>query len=791
MKLLKLLVLLLATTATLAAQEKFTLSGYVKDAETGETLIGANVFYNSKVGVSGTVTNLYGFYSLTLPAGEYDFEYNYIGFESIKKTIVLDKDISQNVELGTSALMLDQDVVITGRKEDDNVSSADVGKVELSVDKLKTLPAFMGEVDVLKSIQLLPGVQASGEGNAGFYVRGGGADQNLILLDDATVYNTGHLFGFFSVFNADALKNTTIIKGGMPAQYGGRLSSVLDVTMKEGNNKRFQADGGIGLIASRLTLQGPIQKNKSSFIISGRRTYISELAQPQINKTDFAGSGYYFYDLNAKVNYTFSDKDRVYLSGYFGRDVFTFANADRDFTTSIPWGNATGTLRWNHLFTDKLFMNATAVYNSYNFKFGVDVQDFKIEYFSGIRDYNFKVDFDYFPSLNHKVKFGMNYTWHKFSPSRLEANVQGTEVEPIEEINKAHEVSVYVQDEWDVTDKLKVNVGLRAALFAQVGPYDYTVSRDSVESFGEGELVKAYPVIEPRLNFRYRINDATSLKGSVTYNTQFVHLVANSASTLPTDTWLPSSKLIKPQTAWQYSLGWFQNFAENKYEASIEVFYKSLGNQIDYTETYVPTGPPTKLEDNFVFGRGRAYGAEFFVKKRLGKLNGWLGYTLSRSERIFDLEGQEINGGSWFVSTFDRPHDISLALNYEISPKWVLGGVWVYASGQAVTIPKELAIIQGTPVTLYGERNSYRIDAYHRMDLSLTYIPNPKKDKRLNSEFNLSIYNVYNRNNIYYINFVNELTDTTGDGENDTYQNKALAVSLFPIIPSITWNFSF
>ncbi len=787
------------------AQEKFTLSGYVKDISSGETLIGANVFYNSDEGMTGTVTNLYGFYSLTLPKGTYKIDYNYIGYETVSREVVLDKDISLNIELGESALMLDQDVVITGRKEDENVSSADVGKVALEVSKLKTLPAFMGEVDVLKSIQLLPGVQASGEGNAGFYVRGGGADQNLILLDDATVYNTGHLFGFFSVFNADALKNTTIIKGGMPAQYGGRLSSVLDVTMKEGNNKRFQADGGIGLIASRLTLQGPIQKNKSSFILSGRRTYISELAQPQINKTDFAGSGYYFYDLNAKVNYIFSDKDRVYLSGYFGRDVFTFSNGDRDFATNIPWGNATGTLRWNHLFNDKMFMNTTAVYNSYNFKFGVDVQDFKVEYFSGIRDYSLKVDFDYFPTVRHKVKFGVNYTWHKFSPSRLEANVQGTDVEPVVEINKAHEFAAYIQDEWDITGRLKVNVGLRAALFAQVGPYDFTYNSDSTTTFNEGEHVKSYPAIEPRMNFRYRITDAASLKGSVTYNTQFIHLVTNSASTLPTDTWLPSSKLIRPQRAWQYSLGWFQNLKQNKYEASVELFYKQLFNQIDYTETYVPTGPPTKLENNFVFGNGRAYGAEFFVKKRLGKFNGWLGYTISRSERIFegnDLEGDEdlaffenqpINDGKWFVSSFDRPHDISLALNYEISPKLILSGVWVFASGQAITVPKEIAFIDNKLITLYGDRNSYRIAPYHRMDLSLTYKPQQKKERRFKSEFNASIYNVYNRRNIYYIYFDSAFEDTTDDeiDNPDTFKNTAVAVSLFPIIPSITWNFSF
>lgn len=791
MKVLKFLLALLLTTSSLFAQQKYTLSGYVKDAESGETLIGANVFYSAEEGIVGTVTNLYGFYSLTIPEGEYEIEYNYIGFEPIRKLIVLDKDQSLNIELGSAALTLEEDVVITGRRVDENVSSADVGKVDLSVDKLKTLPAFMGEVDVLKTIQLLPGIQASGEGNAGFYVRGGGADQNLILLDGATVYNTGHLFGFFSVFNADALKNTTVIKGGMPAEYGGRLSSVLDITMKEGNNKRFEAKGGIGLIASRLTLEGPIQKNKSSFIISGRRTYASEIAQPRINKTDFKGSGYYFYDLNAKLNYIISDKDRIYLSGYFGRDVFTFSSSDRDFETQIPWGNATGSLRWNHLFNDKLFMHTTAVYNSYNFKFLADISGFKLDYFSGVRDYNLKVDFDYFPAVNHKVKFGANYTWHKFSPSRLEAEVQGEEVEPIEEINRAHEASIYIQDEWDITDQFKVNAGLRGTLFAQVGPYDYTINEDEVKSYGNGDLVKVYPALEPRLNFRYRISDNMSLKGSVTYNTQFVHLVSNSSSTLPTDTWLPSSRRIRPQKAWQYSLGWFQNFKDNAYEASVEVFYKSLQNQIDYAESYVPTGPNTKLEDDFVFGRGRAYGAEFFVKKRVGKFNGWIGYTISRSERIFNRENQEISSGNWFVSTFDRPHDISIALNYEFSPKWILSGVWVYASGQAITVPESIAFINNTPNVIYGDRNTYRIPAYHRADISLTFRPQVNSKRKFKSEFNVSAYNLYNRRNIYFIYFPSEFNDTNNDEVLDTYQNKAIAVSIFPIIPSITWNFSF
>jgi len=795
----QLCLLFLLISSSIFAQEKFTLSGYAKDADSGETLIGAYV-YNSAEKTTGTTTNVYGFYSLTLPAGTYQIAYSYIGFETTLLEIELDKDIALNVELTPEGVTLDDEVVVTSKRKDENVSSTQMGTVELGVDKIKKLPAFMGEVDVLKTIQLLPGVQASGEGNSGFYVRGGGADQNLILLDEATVYNTGHLFGFFSVFNADAIKNTTIIKGGMPAKYGSRLSSVLDISMKEGNNKRFAGQGGIGLISSRLTLEGPIVKNKGSFIVSGRRTYASEIAQPAINKTDFKGSGYYFYDVNAKVNYTISDKDRIFLSGYFGRDVFSFKNNERDFNFNIPWGNVTATMRWNHLFNDKMFMNLTAVYNSYNFKFEGGQENFSFEYFSGIKDWNAKVDFDYFPSIRHKVKFGANYTWHTFEPSVFQLSISGDGGgdQSEKQITHAHESAVYIQDEWDVTTDFSMNVGVRATLFNQVGPYEFKdPDSGEITTYERGDNVVNYPSIEPRLSMRYRINDDISLKAGITYNTQYVHLVTQSGSTLPTDTWLPSSKKIKPQKGWQYSVGYFQNFADGDFEASVELFYKSMKNQIDYNPFYFPE-LGERLEDQFVFGKGRAYGAEFFLKKRYGKLNGWVGYTFSRSLRTY----AEINNGDFFPSSFDTPHDLSFALNYEPNKKLTLGLVWVYGSGKPFTPSAALYNFGGGNLPFealdpfnesiaiyYGPRNSERIPDYHRMDFSLTYTPDyskRKRDRKFKSSYNFSIYNLYNRKNVLFVYLDTDINETTG-----TYELKYVATSLFPMIPSFTWNFEF
>lgn len=767
--------LLWLNVSDLSAQnnEKFTVSGYIYDAATGETLIGANV-YNKANPTQGTSSNVYGFYSLTLPAGDYDLVFSYLGYTDIVQPVALTENRKLNINLSEGVTIAE--VVVTAEAADKNVSGTQMGTVELPVEDIKLLPALMGEVDVLKALQLLPGVLSAGEGNAGFYVRGGGPDQNLVLLDEATVYNSGHLLGFFSVFNADAIKNTTLIKGGMPAQYGGRLSSVVDIQMKEGNDKKYQVDGGIGLIASRLTVQGPIKKEESSFIVSARRTYAFDLAQPFLKGTNFEGTNYFFYDLNAKVNYRISDRDRIFLSGYFGRDVFDYRSNDRDIFFSIPYGNATATLRWNHLFTDKLFMNLSAIYNDYDFAFGGGQSDFSVDVFSGIRDYNAKLDFDFYPNVRHNLKFGANYIYHRLTPNIASARSGDEEFSNNFEPQYAHEAALYLQDDWKINDKLRVNLGLRASLFAQAGPYE---SLFDGTQYVKGDIVKTYTGLEPRASVNYTVNPTTSLKAGVTLTNQYLHLVSNSTSTLPTDVWVPSSEFVRPQRGIQYALGWFKNFKNNMYETSVEVYYKDLKNQIDYRENYV-NNVADNVEQQFVFGKGRSYGAEFFLKKAKGDLNGWIGYTLSKTERIFP----DIDNGNPYPTTYDRRHDLSVVSNYKLSKKWNFGAVFVYGTGNAFTPLKSLFFIENNLNVAYGRRNSARIQPYHRLDLSATLTPKPDSEKPFKSSWTFSVYNSYNRQNPFFIYY-----DVTADSNAGTAQAAAYKVSIFPVIPSVTWNF--
>ncbi len=754
------------------AQNKYTLSGYVKDAGSGETLIAANVFVKDQSQL-GNVTNVYGFYSLTLPEGEYTIVASYLGFQNKELRVNLNQDTRLNIELTEGVVI--EEVVVTAEEKDRNVESTEMGTVDLLMDDVKKLPAFMGEVDILKTLQLLPGVMSAGEGNSGFYVRGGGPDQNLILLDEAPVYNTGHLLGFFSVFNADAIKNTTLIKGGMPAQYGGRLSSVVDVQMKEGNDKYYAAEGGIGLIASRLTFEGPIVKNKSSFIISGRRTYAFDIAQPFLEGTNFEGTNYYFYDLNAKVNYRFSDKDRLFASAYFGRDVLDYKSNQRGFNFKMPWGNATTTLRWNHLFSDKLFMNVSAIYNAYDFEIEGSQDQFTLRLISGIEDWNAKVDFDFFPSVQHSLKFGANYTYHTFTPNIASSESGDVSFESGIKEKFAHESAIYIQDNYKINPKLTVDFGLRGSMFTQVGPYE---SKSENKTYDKGEPVVTYTGLEPRLGAKYTLNQAASLKLGVTYNNQYIHLVTSSSGTLPTDIWLPSTQKVKPQKAIQYAVGYFQNFLDDKYETSIELYYKDLWDQIEYSEYYVPS-PTVDEEDQFVFGRGRSYGLELFIKKRYGKLNGWVGYTLSRTTRSFD----EIQGVD-FLAKYDRTHDLSVVGNYQFHPKWNLGGAFIFGTGNNYTPLEGLSLIGNEFVLVFGDRNSVREDNYHRIDLSLTYDPSVGKEKQFHSTWTFSVYNAYNRRNTFLRYYDVGINAQTGAGE-----GKAYKVSIFPIIPSITWNF--
>ena len=798
-----LLFLLASTSFSVSlAQEKHTVSGYITALSSGEALANAKVYVASVS--KGALTNTYGFYSLTLPAGIHEVEFRYTGFPTVRQTIDLSaKDVSLNVELGfKDGEKLFDEVVVNGRKGE-NVNSTKLGQIELDIEQIKRLPAFMGEVDVIKTIQLLPGVSSVSEGGQGFYVRGGGPDQNLVLLDEGVVYNAAHLFGFFSVFNSDAVKSVNLIKGGMPANYGGRMSSVLEVNMNEGNKKRFGVKGGIGLISSRLTVEGPLKKDKGSFIISGRRTYIDILAKAAIPDTSpFAGSGYYFYDLNAKFNYQLGEKDRIFFSGYYGKDVFTFADREGGFSADMPWGNGIAAFRWNHLFSSKLFMNVTATFTDYKFKFGSKQDEFKIEFLSGIQDYSTKVDFSYYPNDRHRIKWGANHIYHIFTPSSVSA-AQDTIVFNTGNAQKlySHEEAIYLMDEFDANDKLRINAGLRYTAFQHVGSFTRYVKGDiskpdTTITYGKGDLIKFYHGLEPRISFRYLTGDHSSIKGGYAYNYQFVHLTSLSAVSLPTDIWYPTTDIAKPEKGFQASLGYFQNFFDDKLETSVEIYYKGMKNMVEFKEGALPGDNVNDNTDNLlVFGEGWAYGAEFFIKKAVGKFTGWIGYTWAKTERRFP----DINNGEIYPAKYDRRHDLSVVGMYKFREQWTVSGAFIYATGNTLTLPTSWYVQDQNLLFNYGARNSTRMAPYHRLDLSATWYDKAFKTKtdpatgkeievkkRLRNNVAISVYNVYNRANPFFL-----FVDNDGDFLNGNFKLTVKQVSLFPIIPSVTWNFEF
>jgi len=771
--------LFLCFSIALSGQSRFSVSGFVRDSLSQETLIGASLTLKGQ----GINTNAYGFFSLSLPAGEHVLVVSYVGYAPRELSIRLFGDLRQDVTLQPIG-SLSQEIVVSSRKRDANVRDAQMGKIDLPMSKIRSLPVIFGEIDPLKTLQLLPGITTAGEGNSGIYVRGGGPDQNLIMLDDAVVYNTGHLFGFFSVFNGDAIKNTSIFKGGMPAQYGGRLSSVLDISMKDGNMRDFSMEGGIGTIASRFSVQGPLQRDKASFIVSGRRTYIDLLAKPFISKkSQFYGSGYYFYDMNVKVNWKMTEKDRFYLSGYFGRDVFDFVNSRRSFDIDIPWGNTTMTARWNHIFSPRMFSNTTLVYNDYNFSFGAKQNDFQIKLRSGIRDYTLKTDFDFYPVTGHRIKYGGQFTFHRFTPSVVSGRQDTTVFSPNNaQLKYAAETAVYLQDDWDLGERLKLNAGIRWSSFTQVGPYrryatDVAGNRTDSNTYARLEPVRTYHGLEPRLTARYSLGEMSSLKASAARNFQYIHLVSNSGTTLPTDVWVPSTYRVRPQISWQYALGYYQNLREDMYETSVEVYYKTMDNQIEYREGYTPSTRDT--EEEFVFGKGWSYGAEFLVDKRRGRLTGWIGYTLAWTWRKFP----DLNLGNRFPAKYDRRHDLSVVGVYELSKRWKLSGSFVYATGNATTLPERFYIIEGVLTQEYSNINQYRLKPYHRLDLSATLIPQRKNPKKWKGEWVFSVYNTYSRLNPYFLFF-----EQTGSPFEGNLKVQAKQVSLFPVIPSVTWN---
>ena len=784
------------------AQEKYTISGEIRESRTGETMIGAVIFLAGTP--YGATTNNFGYYSITAPAGEYQLKVSFVGFQEIVRSLQLIKNevINFNLEEYNS-----RDLVIQADRNR-NTESTDMGRIELPIDQIKKLPVVFGEVDILKTIALLPGVQSAGEGNTGFYVRGGGIDQNLILLDNATVYNASHLFGFFSVFNADAVKNIELFKGGVPSGYGGRLSSVLDISLRDGNYKEFDGTGGVGTIASRFTAEGPIKKDTSSFIISGRRTYIDFLLKPLINsRPNIQGTGYYFYDLNAKFNYKLGPKDWISLSAYLGRDVFSFNSAKAGFSTKIPWGNATSTLRWNHIFSPKLFMNTLFYFTDYSFSFEGGQEEFTFGLKSGIRDYGSKIQFSYFPNPNHKVKWGFDYTYHIFTPNNTYASSGDTQfnLNNSSRLN-SHESAAYIQDEWDINEKLKVNIGLRQSYFLHTGSFTRYVYPETTGligagspetiTYGNGEKVADYWGFEPRVSGRYLIKEGASIKAGYNRNFQYIHLNSFSPTSLPTDVWLPSTDRLRPQFSDQYSIGYFRDFKENKWESSVELYYKDMFNVSEYQEGADPSQTVNDNIDNLLwFGKGWSYGAEFFLKRNTGNLTGWIGYTWAKTMRQFN----EINEGRAFPSRWDRRHDFNFVMNYKINERADIGFVFVYATGNAITLPTSRYFYQGNVIDVYGDRNSFRMAPYHRSDISLNLISkksierqemarlNPQLKKRVFiSSWNFSIYNLYNRRNPYFIYFAAE-----GDFSQGSFQTKAYQVSLFPILPSVTWNFEF
>ncbi len=761
---------------------KNTISGYVKDNETGEELIGASVYIRSiKV---GTITNVYGFYSLTVPEGKYEVTYSFIGYKDITKTVDLNNNIKLNISLPTTSQQIGE-VEIIGEKRNQNIERVEMSTVKIPIKAIKKIPALLGEVDVLKAVMLLPGVLAGVEGSSGFYVRGGNVDQNLILLDDAPVYNASHVAGFFSVFNGDAIKNMKLYKGGIPAEYGGRLSSVLDIRMKDGNTKKYSATGGIGILASRLTIEGPVIKDKSSFIISGRRTYF-DLFLPLSNDTMVQKSGLYFYDLNTKVNYTINENNRIFLSGYFGRDVLSMADM-----MAIDYGNATGTARWNHLFNDKLFMNTTFIFSNYNYHLGFEQELMKMDWKSNIRDYNLKADLTYYLNPKNTIKFGLGSIYHDFDPGVINGQMDAVKFEIIMPNNYAFEHFAFFQNEQKITPLLSVQYGLRLSVFQNIGkahyylyddtdPQNYEVT-DTIDQ-PSGKIYNTFSNLEPRLGIKYTLNEFSSVKASYNRTSQYIHLATNTTSATPLDIWIPSTPNVEPQIADQVALGYFRNFKNNVFETSAEVYYKKMKNSIDFRD-HAELLLNDRLEGELRRGDAESYGFELLLRKQEGKLTGWISYTLSRTMRTIP----EINDGKPYFAPYDKTNDVSFVLSYDIGKKINASGTWVYSTAPPRTMPTGRFEYGGMIVPVYSDRNSIRIFDYHRLDLSLTYYfrryNDENKKHKFESSLNASVYNAYSRKNPYSINF-----SQSDDNPNETI---AEMYYLFKAIPSITYNFKF
>ena len=774
---------LLITICSEAQSRSFTISGTITDQASGEALIGATIY--DYISGKGTTANNYGFYSLTLPADSVKLRFSYVGFQNISEVFLLKADRVIDIEM--SGLTELKGVEITATQDNDLIEKSQMSTIDVSMDKVRDLPVLMGERDVMKTIQLLPGVQSGSEGSSGIYVRGGGPDQNLILIDGVPVYNASHLFGFFSVFNTDAINSVKLIKGGFPAEYGGRLSSVIDIRMKEGNTKKIHGEGGIGLVASRLTLEGPIIKDKTSFMISGRRTYIDVLTRPIIRSQGDVDGGYYFYDLNAKINHKFSERSRLYLSGYFGKDRFyakdKYSNGtgndlqEDSYEARLQWGNGIGALRWNYIFNPRLFSNTTITYSNYDFDVfnesrskyvenGQTINNFsRIEYLSGIQDWSGKVDFSYLPNPDHYIKFGGSYTYHTFNPgiNRYKEDSEFAREDTSYGSSKiyANEFYTYIEDDFKINDRLKVNGGLHFSGFAV-----------------EGET---YFSLQPRISGRYLLTENTAIKASYASMAQYLHLLTNAGIGLPTDLWVPPTADIKPQIAHQVAAGVARTLAKG-YEISMEGYYKKMKNLIEYKDGASFLGNSSDWQTKVETGEGWSYGAEIMFEKKVGKTTGWIGYTLSWTDRQFE----ELNNGEKFPYRYDRRHDLSVAVTHKFNDHIDIGVVWVYGTGNAVTLPTErYRPAQGINTNFYTgdvgyieSRNNYRMPSYHRLDIGV----NLHKETRFGSRtWSFGLYNAYSRQNPFFLYF-----------SNDRFGNTRLTqISIFPIIPSFSYNFKF
>lgn len=773
----------------LYAQERFTLSGSVLEENSNETLIGVNIIFpNERV---GTITNEYGFFSITMPKGEYEVVISYLGYKQRIETIILDQNISQTFTLNESLESLDE-VIITENVEKLNIKSPQMSVNALSSSTIQQIPVVLGEADVIKAITLLPGVTSAGEGASGFNVRGGSADQNLILLDEATIFNSSHLFGFFSVFNPDAIKDLKLYKGGIPARYGGRVSSVLDIYQKEGNNKSFQANGGLGLVSSRLLVEGPLKKEKGAFLLGGRSSY-AHLFLPIFDINNIA----YFYDLNTKLSYKLNSKNNIYLSGYFGRDVFSISDSFEN-----TYGNTVVNFRWNHLFSDKIFSNMSLIYSDYYY--GLNLNFVEFDWQSGISNLNFKYDLKHYVSNSLKLQYGLNSMYYSFNPGEIEPSTPTSGINAQDLIKKyAFENAVYVDAEHKISNKLTASYGVRLSSFLRLGQKglniyendnpvvfnpDFQIYQQAktigTESFNQSNTIKSFANIEPRIALAYQLNATSSVKASYNKMSQYLHLLSNTSSPTPLDVWAPSGKYIKPQLLDQYAIGYFKNFYDDAYSLEIETYYKDIKNRIDYIDGTNLIANDA-IERVILNGKSRAYGLELLLRKNEGRLKGWLSYTLSKSEQ--KTEGRTpietgINNGNWYNTPYDKTHDISITASYDINKKWLLNANFLFQTGQPTTYPNGQYVYNGISIPNYSDRNSTRLPSYHRLDLSATYTPKPNKNEGWQSNWVFGIYNLYNRRNAASISF----------GENRiTGTNEATRLAIFGIIPSVSYNFKF